>query len=81
MPPQWTLDWWRTTAYPATRKMVSFLTAGECVLPEETAPIPFDWSLPIVLAAHVVLPLWLMSTVIQLWADDAGIADAATAAT
>ena len=69
LPPQWTLDWWRTNSYPATRKMLAFLTGGECELPEDTVPIPFDWSLPIVLLAHFALPLLLVHSLTQMWAE------------
>ena len=69
LPPQWTLDWWRCNAYPATREMLRFLTDGDLLLPEHTQPAPFDWSLPLVLATHVVLPVYMVYCAASLWAQ------------
>ena len=70
IPPQWTLDGWRSNSYPTTREMISFLTSGEVNLPENTVFQPHDWSLPFVLAAHGVVPLlllWQLSEAIYYW--------------
>jgi acetyl esterase/lipase len=61
IPPQWTLDGWRSNSYPTTRDMIHFLTGGDLSLPEDTIFQPHDWSLPFVLAAHVIIP------VISMW--------------
>ena len=59
IPPQWTLDGWRSNSYPTTREMIQFLTGGEVQLPDDTIFQPHDWSLPLVLTAHAVIPLLL----------------------
>jgi hypothetical protein len=41
--------------------MIHFLTGGDLSLPEDTIFQPHDWSLPFVLAAHVIIP------VISMW--------------
>ena len=58
IPPQWTLDGWRSNSYPTTRDMIQFLTDGDMLLPRETIFQPHDWSLPFVLAAHAIIPMF-----------------------
>jgi acetyl esterase/lipase len=69
IPPQWTLDGWRSNSYPTTREMLLFLTNGELVLPNSTIFQPPDWSLPIVLLAHVAIVIGLMVQAIEVFLE------------
>ena len=69
IPPQWTLDGWRSNSYPTTREMLLFLTNGEIELPLGTIQQPNDWSLPLVLLGHGVIVVGLLTQAIELVLD------------
>ena len=66
IPPQWTLDGWRSNSYPTTRAMLLFLTEGDVELPSKTIFQPPDWSLPLVLLAHVVIVIGLVVQLVEI---------------
>jgi len=69
IPPQWTLDGWRSNSYPTTREMLMFLTNGDIQLPNSTMFQPPDWSLPLVLLAHVVMVVGLIVQFIDVFLE------------
>lgn len=69
IPPQWTLDGWRSNSYPTTREMLMFLTNGDIQLPNSTMFQPPDWSLPLVLLAHVVMVVGLIVQFVNVFLE------------